>query len=239
MDLFTIFVVVVAVIWFVLSGVFYFIFEAIDLDPILGPIVGLIVTILIIWLKYKFTKPMDTSKFIEIDEKNETAIVRQRSALCSIYLKCESVYSANFKFVPSETRYAGSTVGGIHTGGFYNTEAYIHEYGGKKSDKSHVFVKNSNREVIEIKKIKLSSELLTLAKQDKRIKPFIEDDYISLRHKGEDTELTQMEQEVMKQAVLVQDKAMMYNITQRAFLAGYLNTSDVKYILSWLQGDDK
>lgn len=225
----------------VLMIIIVIVFDAIGIDSIL--LMTLVFIPLMagaIWLLNKLLGPDETPKHIVIDEKNETATLLQRSNISANKLQYEPVYSANYKFVPSETRYAGATVGGIHTGGFYNTEAYIHEYGGKKTEKSHVFVKDyMSNDVIEIKKIKLSGELLTLAKQDKRIKQFIVDDYISLRHKGKDTELTQMEKEAMKQAVLVQDKAMMYNITQRAFLAGYLDTSDVMYILSWIQGDNK
>ena len=172
-----------------------------------------------------------------IDEKNETAIMLKRSKESASLLSYETVHYMNYQNHAAKLVYTGATVGGIHTGGFHTTDAYTSESAGKSSNKAHVFVRDEGDHIVEIKKIKLTPELLAEAKKNERISKFIVEDYISLRNDNEETNLTKIEQDVLSQAIKTNDTAMQYNITQRAFIAQFLSMYDVRNIIEWVAGE--
>lgn len=187
--------------------------------------------------QYHMKKEKILSQHMTINETDESATLFQRSEISASLLKMEPIYTTNTKHHDAKLVYTGATVGGVHTGGFHTTKAYLSDTYTGTSGKYHIFVKQDNGKVVEIKKIKLTKQLLSEAKHSPSIRKFIVNNEISLRYDNDETKLTKEEQYILKEAVNNYDKATQYNITQRAFLATQLTQEDCNAIINWVSGN--
>ena len=217
---------------------------SLDIDGTFAGVIALIFTLLVIAVEEIIygrimAKINDKeSEHVIIDAENETAMLKKRSKTSASFFSYEPVRYMNYKNHDAKLVYTGATVGGIHTGGFHTTEAYTSESAGPSSGNVHVFVRYEDGSTTEIKKIKLTPELLEKAKKDKKLSKFIEEDCICLRKKDKETKLTESEQAVLSTAINTHNTALQYEITQRAFVAQFLKASDVKYITEWIYGEE-
>lgn len=214
-----------------------------DLGSTLSGVLALIVAIITFFAtdmtygQYLMKKEKILSQHMTINETDESATLFQRSEISASLLKMEPIYTTNTKHHDAKLVYTGATVGGVHTGGFHTTKAYLSDTYTGTSGKYHIFVKQDNGKVVEIKKIKLTKQLLSEAKHSPSIRKFIVNNEISLRYDNDETKLTKEEQYILKEAVNNYDKATQYNITQRAFLATQLTQEDCNAIINWVSGN--
>lgn len=176
-------------------------------------------------------------EYLLFDEEKEVAQLLKRGAVAANMLTCESISATSYKYNPAKLVYTGATVGGIHTGGFHTTEAYISEhYTGGSTGKGHVFIV-CEKKIVGIEKIYLVGDLYQSALKNERIKKFMVDNYISFRNHGEEAKLTQTEQMALQAAIKSGNTAAQYNITQRAFIASHLDLEDIHYIINWIRSN--
>lgn len=179
---------------------------------------------------------LENEQYIIFDKENETAKILRRSARSAALLRMEQIQKTYTEHHGPELVYTGATVGGVHTGGFHTTKAYLSEKGQGPSGRYYIMTKLNDGTVVILKKILLSQALLEEARKCDAIRKFIVADGLELKYNTPDTELTSAEQDILRQAILRGDQATQYNITQRAFLASHLTKEDCAAILNWVKG---
>ena len=161
----------------------------------------------------------------------------KRSEVSAKQIYIQPVHKTYTKYNPSQLVYTGATVGGIHTGGFHTTQAYLSERSEGASGKYMAFIKDrEDKEQLVVKIVLADDSLLKEAKSDPVISKFLKEDYIYLKKETADTKLTEEENYILRQAVNSNDYAMQQNITQRAFLATLLTKAEHDAIRNWISG---
>lgn len=109
--------------------------------------------------------------------------------------------------------------------------------GAPRTGKYYIYYKNYDRKVVIVNKIFLSTELLAEAQKNATMRKFIVGEHLELRHSGGDTQLTSMEYEVLKRAVMSGDQKLQTHITHRAHMASSLTKGECVEILDWIAGN--
>lgn len=189
----------------------------------------------------KDDKPSEVG--IEFDKETGTARLYKRIGSNLSGMKIRQYKKTYTKYNPSKTVFTAATVGGITTGGFHQTQAYLSDTYAGGSDAYYLEVKSLSWEadrlydVIILKKIILTDELSAEAAKDSRVSKFLHGNELILKKSGKDSELTLLEKDILRQAVLSGDVATQENITQRAFLTTQLSWKECLDIKDWISGD--
>lgn len=217
-----------------------------DIPFILALLIALAVIGVGIYLFDKWAssgEPVEREKTIEYDIKTSSAKLYKRVGSNLRNMDIKQYTKTTTHYNPSKTIYTSVTVGGVTTGGFHQTDAYLSETSQGGSGSYYLRVKvPSETEILEneyiiLKSIILTDELAAQASTDKRVKKFLKGNTLVLKHEDAKTELTDSEKHILKQAALTGDVAMQSNITQRAFLATQLTWQECYDIKDWISGD--
>lgn len=180
---------------------------------------------------------------IEYDKKNGTAKLTKRVGSNLSGMNIKQYTNTYTKYNPSQTVYTGVTVGGITTGGFHQTQAYLSESSMGASGGYYLEVKTLSWEADRLhdsfilNKIILTDELVKEAEKDPRVQKFLHGNELILKHSGSSSKLTSAEKDILQQAVWSGDVATQRNITQRAFVATQLSWQECYDIKDWISGD--
>lgn len=123
------------------------------------------------------------------------------------------------------------------------SRSYLHcgEYlpasaGLPRTNKYYIYTKDYDRKVVIIDKIFLSPELLAEAKKNSTMVKFVVKDHLELRHNNADSRLTDLEAEVLKQAIMTRNQSVQTHITHRAHMASRLSKAECQAVMEWIAG---
>lgn len=188
-------------------------------------------------------EPVEREVTIEYDIKSQSAKLYKRVGANLNNMKIKQYSKTTVHYNPSKTVFTGANVGGVITGGFHQTEAYLSETSEGGSDAYYLEVKVPSEtelfesEYIILKSIILTDELAEQAKNDKRVSKFLQGKTLVLKHDHTKAKLTSAEAEILKDSMQSGNYAMQQNITQRAFLASQLSWQECYDIKDWISGD--
>ena len=188
-------------------------------------------------------EPVEREVSIEYDIKSQSAKLYKRVGANLHNMKIKEYSKTTVHYNPSKTVFTGANVGGVITGGFHQTEAYLSETSEGGSDAYYLEVKVPSEtelfenEYIILKNIILTDELAEQAKNDKRVSKFLQGKTLVLKNNTDKGKLNSAEAAVLKESMQSGNFAMQQNITQRAFLASQLSWQECYDIKDWISGD--
>lgn len=165
------------------------------------------------------------------DKATATLTIHKRCDRIGKVVSIEKITDYSLQYHPSQTIYTGATVGGVHTGGFHQTEDY---YTAKtfSTDKAKLKYTNEldslNHGQIDI--IKLDSSLVEDAAS--RFPWFLTDDCLVLSHE----ERTTTYQHGFDAAVKTNRTDLLQTIAKGAFLEKQLTMDECADIRNWISG---
>ena len=155
-------------------------------------------------------------------------------------MKIKQYQNIETTYVASKTVYTGANVGGVVTGGFHQTPAYLKETSHGGSDKYYLWVKTpSKTEIFEndymiLKKIILTDELVDEAKNDKRVKKFLHGKELIL---SRNKTANESDAHILKSALNTNNYSMIENMSQKIGLQSALSWQECYDIKDWISGD--
>ena len=188
-------------------------------------------------------EPVEREKTIEYDIKTSTAKLYKRVGSNLNNMDIKEYTNTTTHYNPSKTVFTGAMVGGVMTGGFHQTEAYLSETSQGGSGAYYLRVKVPSEtelfesEYIILKSIILTDELTAQARTDKRVSKFLNGNTLELKHDNSKSKLTSAEADILKQSLQTGNIAMQENITKRAFFASRLTWQECYDIKDWISGD--
>lgn len=227
----------------VLSACFIAFLNTLGVPTFLGVLICIGIVALGLYLFNKWAdsgEPSEREITIEYDVETGSAKLYKRTGENLKGMTIQQYKNIETSYVASKTVYTGANVGGVVTGGFHQTPAYLKETSRGGAGKYYLWVKTpSKTEIFEndymiLKRIILADELVDEAKNDKRVKKFLHGKELILSHSAT---VDKTDAQSLKSALDTNHYAMTENVVQKIGLQSALSWQECYDIKDWISGD--